>query len=93
VIWNAVKKTVYIETTIPSIYFNRRPEPEMVARCNWTREWWDERRSEYDLYTGIAVVEELRRADHPDKADKLQLLRGEDFAHEYDNTRCGSDVH
>jgi len=28
---------LYIETTIPSFYYNQRPEPEMVARGNWTR--------------------------------------------------------
>ena len=70
-----MKKKVYIETTIPSIYFNKRTAPEMVARCNWTREWWDDRRVEYDLYTGAAVIDELRRADHPDRDEKLALLR------------------
>lgn len=29
---------VYIETTIPSFYYNQRPEPEMVTVMNWTRE-------------------------------------------------------
>ena len=29
---------LYIETTIPSFYYNQRTEPEMVARCNWTRQ-------------------------------------------------------
>ena len=33
-------KTVYIETSIPSFYVETRQEPEMVARRNWTREWW-----------------------------------------------------
>ena len=37
-----MKKRVYIETSIPSFYCEIRTEPEMVARCSWTREWWDQ---------------------------------------------------
>jgi len=32
---------IYVETTIPSFYHEVRSEPEMVARRNWTREWWN----------------------------------------------------
>jgi len=32
---------IYLETTVISFYFNARPEPEMVARQNWTRRWLD----------------------------------------------------
>ncbi len=28
----------YVETSIPSFYFEARSEPEMVARCMWTRQ-------------------------------------------------------
>jgi predicted nucleic acid-binding protein len=65
---------VYIETTIPSAYFNTRPEPESVARQNWTREWWDERRLRYDLVTSDAVLEELSRGTHPATKARLALL-------------------
>jgi hypothetical protein len=30
---------IYIETTIPSFYFETRTDPDMVARRNWTRQW------------------------------------------------------
>ena len=30
----------YVETSIPSFYFETRTEPEMVARRTWTRAWW-----------------------------------------------------
>jgi len=66
---------LYIETTIPSFYFNQRPEPEMVARGNWTRKWWDDHRHEYELVTSDAVLEELRNGDHPQREEKLALLR------------------
>lgn len=34
---------VYIETTIPSFYHEIRQEPDMMARREWTRNWWTER--------------------------------------------------
>ena len=44
-----MRPSVYIETTIPSFYFEGRPEPEMAARRHWTRDWWDNHRSSYEL--------------------------------------------
>ena len=36
-----MKPKVYIETSIPSFYHEVRSEPSMVARRDWTRQWWD----------------------------------------------------
>ena len=54
---------LYIETTIPSFYYNQRPEPEMVARCNWTRQWWDAQISEFEAATSYLVIEELEKGE------------------------------
>ncbi len=35
-----MKPRVYVETTVPSFYYEVRAEPEMVARRDWTRQWW-----------------------------------------------------
>ncbi len=67
-------KIVYIETTIPSFYHEIRKEPEMIARRNWTREWWDSQRKHYQLVTSIAVIEELERGDYPNKEQILNLV-------------------
>ena len=32
-----MRKRVYIETTIPSFYFEARSEPSMAVRREWTR--------------------------------------------------------
>jgi hypothetical protein len=48
---------VYIETTIPSFYYEVRTEPEMIAGRNWTRTWWDNRRHAYLLVTSEAIIE------------------------------------
>jgi predicted nucleic acid-binding protein len=69
-----MKKRVYIETTIPSFYFETRTEPEMVARKNWTREWWDNRSSDFECVTSISVIEELEKGTHPHKNKTLELI-------------------
>lgn len=68
-----MKKRVYIETSIPSFYYETRPAPEMVARRNWTRQWWREQRENYDLVTSLAVIEELKEGSHPRKSEVLKL--------------------
>jgi predicted nucleic acid-binding protein len=69
-----MKPTIYIETTIPSYYFNTRKDAELQVLSKWTREWWDEKRHEASLVTSTAVLEELSRGNHPFKAEKLALL-------------------
>lgn len=69
------KPKVYIETSIPSFYHEVRTEPDMVARREWTRDWWDERRNAYELVTSDAVLDELRRGDHPVKEQALELIQ------------------
>jgi predicted nucleic acid-binding protein len=68
-------ETVYIETTIPSLYFDDRTDAKTVARREWTRNWWDNHRHHYRLVTGAPVIEELSRGEHSRKKEKLELLR------------------
>lgn len=69
-----MKKIVYVETSIPSFYQEIRTEPEMIARRNWTREWWDNQREHYQLVTSMAVIEELERGDYPNKERTVELV-------------------
>ncbi|MCK5804234.1 MAG: type II toxin-antitoxin system VapC family toxin [Lentisphaeria bacterium] len=69
-----MKPLVYIETTIPSFFFEVRPEPEMVARRNWTREWWKSYRHLYALVTSEGVIAELEEGDYESSADAVDLL-------------------
>ena len=72
-------RTVYIETTIPSSYYDDRPEPEMIARQHWTQKWWDVQRFHYRLCTSAAVMDELRKKLHPRQDEKSRLLDGVPF--------------
>jgi predicted nucleic acid-binding protein len=70
-----MKPLVYIETTIPSFYYETREKPEMIARRKWTREWWDGYRYRYALRTSEAVLSELAEGDYESKEDAIGLLR------------------
>jgi hypothetical protein len=69
-----MKPSVYIETTIPSFYHEVGTEPEMIARRDWTRVWWDNHRSRYDVFTSEAVIEELEIGTFPSKDNALALV-------------------
>jgi predicted nucleic acid-binding protein len=53
------KPRVYIETTIPSFYHEVRTTPDIVARREWTRQWWSDAPERYQLVTSPAVLDEL----------------------------------
>ena len=69
-----MKRRIYIETTIPSFYYEVRTEPEMVARRQWTRAWWDAALVRDELVTSTAVLDELRQGSFPARDDCLELL-------------------
>lgn len=68
-----MKKRIYIETSIPSFYFEVRKSAEMVARRDWTRLWWNTI-SEFDAVTSDAVRYELERGDFPGRMEALSLI-------------------
>ena len=69
-----MKQRVYIETSIPSFYFEVRTEPDMVARREWTVDWWNGQRHHFEIVTSLAVIEELERGDYPAKSETLALM-------------------
>ena len=69
-----MKPKVYIETSIPSFYYEVRAQPDMVARRDWTREWWNDARNNYLLVTSLAVLDELNRGDFPGKIEAIELI-------------------
>jgi hypothetical protein len=50
---------VYVESTIPSLYYETRTAAEMVARRDWTRQWWNGADLRYELVTSEAVLDEI----------------------------------
>ncbi len=69
-----MKSKIYIETSIPSFYHEIRTEPDMIARKEWTRFWWNNVRQKYELVTSIAVLDELNKGNFPNKEEVIQLI-------------------
>lgn len=55
-------KTVYIETSIPSYYFETRTQRHAQVWRGVTRQWWDQYRTSYRLFTSPFVIAELSKA-------------------------------
>lgn len=67
--------SVYLETTIPS-YLTAWPSPEVVmaARQQLTREWWDIRRGDFELFVSQLVIDEASAGDAAAAARRLEVL-------------------
>lgn len=63
---------VYLDTTIPSYYYEERPE--LALHREITRRWWDKEKPHYDVYISEVVLAELSRGDYPHKTEVLQLV-------------------
>ncbi|NKB69631.1 MAG: DNA-binding protein [Candidatus Latescibacteria bacterium] len=65
-------KRVYLETTIVSYLTARSSRNLLVAAWQEiTKEWWDRRRSQFELFTSTLVLDEARQGDP--NAAKLRL--------------------
>lgn len=47
----------------------------MIARRDWTRQFWASAAEEYSLVTSIAVLEEVERGSFPNKRDAIDLIK------------------
>jgi hypothetical protein len=70
-----MRPKVYIETTIVS-YLTGRPARDVVALAHQqvTREWWETKRSSYELYASGAVIAEAERGDPEAARARLAVL-------------------
>jgi len=69
------KPRVYVETSIPSFYHELRTSPDVVARREWTRQWWHGSTAMYEMVTSAAVINELSEGIPERSALRLSLVR------------------
>lgn len=71
-----MNETVYIETSILG-YLTARPSRDLVVAANieLTREWWDTRRNDFQLYSSQAVVKETSQGDAAIASRRLEIIR------------------
>lgn len=70
-----MRRQVYIETTIPSYYYETRKDLRSLAWRMITREWWNKYRNYYDTICSEMVILELERGSHPYQKEKLALMK------------------
>jgi predicted nucleic acid-binding protein len=70
------KKSVYIETTIPSV-LTAKPSRDIrnLYRQEITREFWEYERQKYDLYISQYVMKECERGDKDAAKRRLELIK------------------
>ena len=67
---------IYVETTIPSFFSERRVGIDIVARRQWAREWWAKSKPGQRLVTSAIVFEELEGIpDAARREESLSLVR------------------
>jgi galactose mutarotase-like enzyme len=71
-----MRAKVYIESSVIS-YLASRPSRDLIvaARQAVTAEWWDHRRSRFDLYVSALVEEEISKGDPAAAAKRLEIVR------------------
>lgn len=71
-----MKSRVYLETTIAS-YLTAWPSRDLVTAAHQqiTREWWQKRRSDFDLFISQIVLREAGAGDPDAAAQRLQSLQ------------------
>ena len=70
-----MKHKVYIETTIPSFQFEERTSIDAVSRKKWTESWWKSESGKYDIFSSLAVTEELRLTPIPKRQKCIDFMK------------------
>jgi predicted nucleic acid-binding protein len=68
------KPRAYVETTIPSFYYDYRDSPAVILRREVTRTWWTTAAERYALVTSTIVTAELAAATSDRVPPRLALL-------------------
>jgi hypothetical protein len=71
------KKKVYLETSVIS-YLTARPSRDIVklAKQELTRQWWENNRTEYDLYVSTPVRDESGKGDKDAARRRMEIMDG-----------------
>ena len=69
--------TLYLESTIPS-YLTARPSRDLIVAAHQqiTSEWWQQARTNFDIYVSEAVLDEISAGDPDAASRRLTLTEG-----------------
>ena len=60
-----MKEKIYIDTTIPSLYYDERPKS--AYRREQTRLWWDTQKQNFECYSSYFVEIECTKKEFPNQ--------------------------
>ncbi len=66
------QKSVYLDTTIPSYYYDKRKSLSFQSKM--TRHWWRENSKEYAIYISKTTIDELSLGHYPNQAKLLKFV-------------------
>ncbi len=67
-----MKKTVYLDSTIPSYLFDKRES--IKTYIDITKKWWEEERENYHIVVSGETVAETSRGDHPYRGEIMRFV-------------------
>ena len=67
------KKKVYLDTTIPSYFFDTRKD--VAPFCKITKAWWENESQNYDLWLSDETLAELAEGNYPKKNDIINFVK------------------
>ena len=68
-----MRPTVYLDTTIPSYYFETREDPIVRAHQLITVQWWEEHQGRFEFVTSQIALDELASPAYPPEKRELAL--------------------
>jgi hypothetical protein len=71
-----MKPRLYLETTVPS-YLTAWPSRDLVraAHQQITREWWEQRRDQFELFVSQVVLRESQAGDPDAATERMEVIR------------------
>ncbi|HZZ26842.1 MAG TPA: type II toxin-antitoxin system VapC family toxin [Pirellulales bacterium] len=69
------KPTIYLDTSIISAYWHESADVLASSRRLLTRQWWDEERRYFKVFTSSITEDELAAGDFPRQQDCLKMIR------------------
>ncbi len=64
------KETIYLDTSVPSAYYDER----VMWRLEYTRQWWKEELPKYDVFISEVVIVEIKKTEQPKRRTELLEL-------------------
>ena len=68
----SLKKSVYLDSTIPSYLFDERADIATFVQV--TKKWWQEERDHFDLWVSNETIAEVSRGNYPNKDKIVQCI-------------------